>query len=141
MSNQELTQQLEKRVEEIFEYLFNELPKFFQGIRRSRSSLTLTGQFRETKQASIINLYPSRSEYELGLYWEIYDLRFREYFGISEDKALSIIPQEREPWSYGTPSVQSQSEKEEWSGYSGYMKIDAAKEFVRQLSELDSSTF
>lgn len=131
----------ENGVGEIYAYLATELPAYFDGIRRTRSSLTLVGRFRERKRASIMNLYPIKSDVERGLNWEIYNLRFREYFELTEEEAASIIPANRQPWKYGTPGDQAayrQSDiEEEWAGYTGYVKMDDALAFVNSLKGLN----
>jgi hypothetical protein len=130
----------ERGVGEIYAYLFNELPQYFRGINRTRSSIAFTGEFRETKRSAIFNLIPTDSDSEHGLRWQLYDLRFREYFNISEEKLLSILPSERESWKYGTPGDQkSYAERdilEQWSGYSGYIQMPDARKFIQFLQEL-----
>jgi uncharacterized protein YeaO (DUF488 family) len=130
----------ENGVGEVYQYLSQELPRYFQGVRRTRSSLSLVGPFREIKRATIFNLIPGESDEENGLNWQVYDLRFREFFGITEEKALFILPSNKSPWQYGTTGDQvayKESEVSEfWKGYTGYIKIDEAKKFIRALSEL-----
>ncbi|MCW3988805.1 MAG: endonuclease NucS [Candidatus Bathyarchaeota archaeon] len=130
----------ERGVGEVYSYLFNELQQYLRGTNRTRSSIAFTGEFRETKRSAIFNLIPTDSDSEHGLRWQLYDLRFREYFNISEEKLLSILPSDREPWRYGTPGDQkSYAERdilEQWSGYTGYIKMPEARKFIQFLQEL-----
>ena len=130
----------ERGVGEVYSYLFNELQQYFRGTNRTRSSIAFTGEFRETKRSAILNLIPTDSDSEHGLRWQLYDLRFREYFNISEEKLLSILPSERESWKYGTLSDQKSYEErdilEQWSGYKGYIQMLEAIKFIQFLQEL-----
>ena len=132
----------EKGVGEVYQFLFEELPKFFDGMRTTRSSLSFVGRFRETRRAAIFNFIPKDSDSERGLNWQVYDLRFREFFDISEEKALSILPPIRTPWKYGTAGDQTAYREAEvselWQGYSGYFRMDDAKNFVQALSNLST---
>jgi len=130
----------ERGVGEVYSYLLNELQQYFRGTNRTRSSIAFTGEFRETKRSTIFNLIPTDSDSEQGLRWQLYDLRFREYFNISEEKLLSILPSEREPWKYGSPGDQKSYEERDilgqWSGYKGYFKMPEARNFIQFLQEL-----
>ena len=70
-------------------------------------------------------------------------MRFREYFNVGREQALSIYPVDREPWKYGTPGDQKKYEEEDildqWSGYTGYIGMDEAKKFVKKISEIHQS--
>ena len=127
-------------VGEVYTYLFEELQTYFSGVNRTRSSIAFTGQFREIKRAVIFNLIPTESDPERGLRWQVYDLRFREYFKISKEEALTILPSIREPWKYGSPGDQAVYEREnileQWSGYTGLMKLSEAKQFVRRIMDI-----
>ena len=131
----------EKGVGEVYNFLFIELQKYFDNVGRTRSSIAFRGDFRNIRRASIFNLIPLESDPEKGVRYQVYDLRFREYFNISVEQALSIYPVDREPWKYGTPGDQKRYEEEDildqWSGYTGYIKMDEAEKFVQKLSEIN----
>ena len=120
--------------------MFNELQKYFRGTNRTRSSIAFTGEFRDTKRSAIFNIIPTDSDSEHGLRWQLYNLRFREYFNVSEEKLLSLLPSDREPWKYGTLGDQKSYEErdilEQWSGYTGYIKMPEARTFIQFLQEL-----
>jgi len=134
----------EKGVGEVYNFLFIELQKYFDNVGRTRSSIAFRGEFRSKRRASIFNLIPPESDPENGVRYQVYDLRFREYFDIGIEQALSIYPVDREPWKYGTPGDQKRYEEEDildqWSGYTGYIRMDEAKKFVRKISEIHQST-
>ena len=127
----------EMGVGEVYNFLFIELQKYFDNVGRTRSSIAFRGEFRSTRRASIFNLIPPESDPEKGVRYQVYDLRFREYFNISVEQALSIYPADREPWRYGWPGDQKRYEEEDildqWSGYTGYMGMEEAKKFVHQI--------
>lgn len=133
----------EKGVGEVYNFLFVELQKYFDNVGRTRSSIAFRGEFRTIRRASIFNLIPPESNPEKGVRYQVYDLRFREYFNISVEQALSIYPVDREPWKYSYPGDQKKYEEEDildqWSGYTGYIEIDEAKKFVKKISEIYQS--
>lgn len=129
-----------REVGDEYRLLFEELQNYFEGINRTQTSIAFVGRFRDKRRASIFNLIPVKSEPDKGLLWQVYALRFIEFFGIEEDVMLSVIPENREPWKYGWAGDQKRWEKEgvldEWSGYQGYMKLDEAEQFIKRLSEM-----
>ena len=133
----------EKGVGDVYHYLFTELQNFFNSVSRTRSSISFRGKFRTTKRASIFNLIPKDSDPEKGVRYQVYNLRFREYFNISVEQAQSIYPVDREPWKYGTPGDQKKYEQEDivdqWSGYTGYVGMPEVKKFVQKISEIHRS--
>ena len=118
----------------------NELQNTFGSVRRTRSTVTFTGPFKDTKNAAMVNLIPAESSPEQGLCWQIYDLRFSEYLGITKQEVSEIIPARREPWKYGTPGDQkSYAERnivEAWSGYRGYINMDEARRFIEEVNRI-----
>ena len=128
----------EKGVGEIYSFLFTELQNYFDGVNRTRSSISFTGQYRTIQRAAIFNLIPTESDFESGLTWQVYLLRFCEFFGISKEKAKEIIPKNSESWSYGVPMDDSRYEG--YSGYTGFIKLEEAKEFVVRLREIKKSS-
>jgi len=133
----------EKGVGEVYNFLFIELQKFFDNVGRTRSSIAFRGEFRTTRRASIFNLIPPESDPDKGVRYQVYNLRFREYFNISVEQALSVYPIDRESWKYGTPGDQKRYEEEDiqdqWSGYTGYIGMDEAKKFIEKISEIHQS--
>ena len=131
----------ERGVGDTYSYLFGELQSIFQGVNRTRSSVAFTSQFREVKRASIFNLIPTESDSSMGLRWQVYALRFKEHFNLSEEQMNDILPSTRESWLYGTPGDQTSYRErdilEQWSGYTGFMKIDEAKQFIHKLKEIE----
>jgi Holliday junction resolvase-like predicted endonuclease len=130
-------------VGEVYKFLFIELQKYFDNVGRTRSSVAFRGEFRSTRRASIFNLIPPDSDPEKGVRYQVYDLRFREYFNISVEQAQSIYPVNREPWKYGTPGDQKKYEEEDildqWSGYTGYIEMSEAEKFIQKISEINQS--
>jgi len=133
----------EKGVGEVYNFLFIELQKYFDNVGRTRTSIAFRGEFRSTRRASIFNLIPPESDPEKGVRYQVYDLRFQEYFNVGIEQALSIYPVDREPWKYGTPGDQKKYEEEDildqWSGYTGYIRMNEAKKFVKKISEIHQS--
>lgn len=131
-----------REVGNVYKFLFDNLQNRFEGMNRTQTSISFLGHFREKRRASIFNLIPVNSDSNKGLLWQVYDLRFLEYFDIENDEMLSILPHDREPWKYGWPGDQKKWETkgvlDEWSGYQGYMKLKDAKEFISRLSEIQT---
>jgi len=129
-----------RKVGEVYRFLFENLQAFFEGMNRTQTSISFLGRFREKRRASIFNLIPVNSDPSKGLLWQVYDLRFLEFFDIEDDDMQSILPSDCEPWKYGWPGDQKKWETEgildEWSGYQGYIKLEDAKEFIIRLSEV-----
>lgn len=130
----------ERGVGDIYNYLFSELQVYFDGVNRTRSSIAFVGRFREIRRATIFNLIPLEGDLEKSLCWQVYDLRFREYFNLNVEDARMIYPKNREPWKYGAPgdqtSYEQQGIQDEWAGFTGFMNMDEARAFVKSLSEL-----
>lgn len=129
----------EHGVGEIYSYLFKELQGYFDAVNRTRSSISFTGEYRTIQRAAIFNLIPTESDSQNGLSWQVYLLRFSEYFDISKEEALEVIPSERETWSYGVPS--DDSRYEEYSGFKGLVKLEEAREFVAKLMEVKKQVY
>ena len=130
----------ERGVGDTYSYLFNELQTIFQGMNRTLSSIAFTGQFREVKRASTFNLIPTDSDSSKGLRWQVYSLRFKEHFNLSEDQTDEILPSHRELWTYGTPGDQKRYKEtdilEQWSGYTGYINLSEAKQFIEKIKQM-----
>jgi hypothetical protein len=131
----------ERGVGDTYSYLFNELQSIFQGMNRTRSSISFTGQFRTVKRASIFNLIPKESDSSQGLRWQVYALRFKEHFNLSNDQIEDIIPKNKEPWTYGTPGDQSINKEkdlhEQWSGYTGTLNLHEAKQLIEKIKKIE----
>jgi len=123
----------ERGVGKVYNYLVRELRSFFSGIGTTRSSLRFDGQFRGSKRA-ILSFIPRDSDEESGLCWQVYFLRFMEHFNLNEKEARSILPPDRKPWRYSGAGPQIE-EFDEWSGFTGYIKMEDAKQFVLNLKK------
>jgi hypothetical protein len=131
----------ERGVGDTYSYLFNELQSIFQGMNRTRSSISFTGQFRTLKRASIFNLIPTESNSSQGLRWQVYALRFKEHFNLSDDQIEDIIPSKKNRWTYGTPGDQNINKEndlhEQWSGYTGLLNIHEAKQLIEKIKKIE----
>lgn len=129
-----------KNVGTVYDFLLTELQPQFNGVGRTRSSLTFRGRFRDTRSATILSLLPSESDPEKGLSYQLYMLRFREYFDLTEETALELLPPGNEPWTYGAPGDQASYEEagvlDQWSGYTGFINYEDAEKFVDKLKQV-----
>jgi uncharacterized protein YeaO (DUF488 family) len=130
----------EHGVGDIYTFLLNELQKIFGSVRRTMSTATFAGPFKDVKNSTMINLIPAESDLDRGLCWQVYDLRLSDFLGIKKEELLQILPTQRQPWKYGGLGEQKkhldENVLEEWSGYKGYMKMDDAKKFIDALFEI-----
>jgi len=130
----------ERGVGDVYSYLLSELQAIFQSMNRTRSSISFNGQFREVKRASIFNLIPKDSDPSKGLRWQVYALRFKEYFGLSDEQVNEILPPNREPWTYGGVGEHKRYEEmgvlDQWSGYTGYITLSEAEEFIDKIKKV-----
>jgi uncharacterized protein YeaO (DUF488 family) len=113
-------------VEEIYTKLVEGLQNLFDQTGTTRSSVTFKGH----RQNTILSLIPGESNGSSGLRFQVYSTRLAEYLGISEQDAISLLPEHREEWEYyrGAPP--------EWSGFAGYFEdLDAAHRFLATISK------
>lgn len=121
----------------MYKYLLDKLQNYFESVGHTRSSIAFNGLFRDIKRATIFNLIPPESEPDKGGFYQVYALRLKEYLNISDEELMKILPKNREPWKYATPSKerleQEEDYLEQWSGYKGYIDMEEAKRFVNEL--------
>jgi len=130
LSYMELSQMArENGVSEMYEMLFKELEGYFEGKRRTLSSIAFTGNVLGIKKGAIFSLIPTKSNPDDGLMFQVFIYRFSEYFGIDLKEAESLLPTNRKKWAYYDNAPQ------EYQGFEGYFKN--MKEVEDFLSELD----
>lgn len=95
----------------------------------SRTMLRFKGKI-EGREKAIFNLIPEKSNYEQGLCFQIYLLRFVAYANLSEELVLDILPSNKREWKY-YPSADEDS-----SGYEGFFRND--EEVEKFLSGLQN---
>lgn len=88
----------EKGVKELYRYAVVGLERFFQK-HTTRSSIGFTANF-DGRQLIVVSLIPQESNPTDGLRFQLYFLRFRTRFNLSEETALAILPSRREPYIY-----------------------------------------
>jgi hypothetical protein len=116
-----------KGVGDIYNYLARGLVRLFDQKGTTRSSLAFTGR-QDGKMNTIFSLIPEGSDPETGLKFQVYVKRFCKYFGISEDDAMKILPENKKEWHY-TPEP-------EYSGFEGFFKnLDQAQDFLKKLQK------
>ncbi len=128
----------ENGVGDVYRYLAKELGHLFDSSRRMWGSIAYLGTVKNIKRASIFNLVPNDGSVEHGLRWQVYLLRFEEFFNLTEEEVLSVLPEIREKWTYSASSEQLEKEPEMWSGFTGYMNIEEAKQFIDRLRKATS---
>jgi len=116
-------------VGEVYTKLVEGLKKYFW-TGRTRSSITFHATLGESHN-TILSLIPGESSADEGLRFQVYTLRFAQCFGIREEEATSMMPdnkQESEPYS-GAPK-----------GHAGYFKdLDEVDNFLKGLEEVNRS--
>lgn len=120
----------EKGVLEIYNNLVANLTPMFDKKGTTASSFALTA-LQDGRDKTIFSLIPRESNPEEGLKFRIYLERFAKHFGISEEQAESILPENKRAWKYYS------SAPPELSGFEGFFKsIDEAEEFLSELRDL-----
>lgn len=113
---------------EIYETLATELSKHFN-IRTTRSSLNFWGHFAESKNASLMNLFPGRDFEGGGLYFNLYIHRISENLGVPRETIIAALPAGYKAWEY-CAGVQ-----EDMTGYEGTFKnLEEVKRFLDALN-------
>lgn len=130
LSTEELSKMAEDRgVGEFYKKLTSALEKIFIKTT-TRSSLAFYGTIGDGKK-SIFSLIPTHSSQEEGLKFQIYVLRFIDYFNIDRETLLSMLPENKEDWKY------YQGADEYFSGYTGYFKKEEeVNKFIIMLGTL-----
>ena len=94
----------------------------------TRSSLGFAAML-EASRKTVFSVLPGESTATDGLRFQVYIERLKELFGLSDEDALSLIPQCREPWKY------YESADADLSGFQGYFVNQAdIDRFVRGLA-------
>lgn len=88
----------EKGVKELYRQAVAGLERFFQR-HTTRSSIGFTASFHGSRK-TVVSLIPQESNATDGLRFQLYFLRLRTFFNLSEETALEILPSRREPWIY-----------------------------------------
>ena len=115
---------------EMYKILVNKMPSFFDGRSTTRSSIVFIGYFGDSRN-NIFSLLPPESDNENGLRFQVYINRFAEYFKISTEKAISILPEHKEEWEY------SLGASDEYKGFAGFFsKIEEVHDFIRNLQAI-----
>jgi uncharacterized protein YeaO (DUF488 family) len=83
-------------VGEIYATLVEGLRNLFDQTGTTRSSVAFKGRSQNT----ILSLIPGESSGDSGLRFQVYNTRLAEYLGISEEEAISLLPEEKEEWEY-----------------------------------------
>lgn len=96
----------------------------------TRSSIGFAAKL-DSGRKNIVSLIPKESNATTGLRFQIYLLRLRTFFNLSEDAVLAILPSQREPWIY------YESAGPDFSGFQGFFANDA--EVNRFLDGLKAS--
>jgi len=88
----------EKGVQELYRYAVANLEVYFQK-HTTRSSIGFTSLFNGRRK-SLVSFIPQQSNASDGLRFQLYSLRLRTLFGLSEDSDLAMLPSRRDPWIY-----------------------------------------
>jgi hypothetical protein len=91
----------------------------------TRSSIGFAGIFDNSRK-NIISLLPGESNRNDGLLFQLYLERFKELFGLSEEVALALLPQRRQPWKY------YEAASDDFSGFRGYFANEAEVDHLLQ---------
>lgn len=95
----------------------------------TRSSICFAGIFDKSRK-TVISLLPGESDASKGLRFQVYLERLKRLFGLSDEQALEILPQQREPWKY------YESAGPDLSGFRGYFSMGQEVErFLQGLAQ------
>ena len=111
-------------VGELYTTLVEGLRPLFDQVGTTRSSVA----FKGNRQNTILSLIPSESSGSSGLRFQVYSTRLAEFFGISEQEAISLLPERREHWEYYKGATA------DWAGFAGFFEdLEAGKRFLAAL--------
>jgi hypothetical protein len=79
----------------------------------TRTSIGFAGIFDKSRK-NVLSLLPGESTPSEGLRYQLYLERFKKAFGLSEEEALALLPQHRDPWKY------YEAASDDFSGFRGY---------------------
>ena len=83
----------------------------------NRSSMAFYGSIGDGKK-SIFSLIPTQSSQEEGLKFQVYVSRFINYFNITREALISILPRDKEDWKYFGGA------DEDYSGLIGHFRTE-----------------
>ncbi|HMG75356.1 MAG TPA: hypothetical protein VK582_17800 [Pyrinomonadaceae bacterium] len=117
-------------VNHLYQRLVTELEKRFIVRGRTRSSLPFRGHVNGGLH-TIISLLPPASNPANGLRFEIYIQRLANYAGLQTEKAVELLPANREEWVLG------ETYSEDYSGYDGFFSnIEEVDRFLAGLQHV-----
>lgn len=130
LRQEELSRIAEERgLGEFYKILTMSLEKYFIKTT-NRSALAFYGSIGDGKK-SIFSLIPTQSSQEEGLKFQVYTLRFTNYFNIDKDRLLSMLPENKKDWKY-YPDADA-----DYSGCTGYFQTENdVNKFITWLSTL-----
>jgi len=117
-------------VGELYTLLVEGISNAFNRIGFTQSTISFIGRF-EGSQSVIMNLFPKDSNSEKGIKFIVYIPRMAQHFHITEDKAISVLPSNKEKWAYykGAPP--------DLTGYTGFFESsDEVSVFIKNLSDI-----
>lgn len=121
----------ERGVGDLFNALVEGLKMSFDGMGRTRSSLTFKGR-RGSGKGVMISLIPKDEEQAEGLKFQIYEKRLLEYLGIERNDLISVLPRDHHAWEYVAGSGP------DWCGYEGrFTSMEEVKAFLHLFNKND----
>lgn len=130
LSYEELQETADRNgIGELYRRLTEELTNHFDQTGTTRSSIVFIGIMGESRN-TIFSIIPMESNSTDGLRFQVYIKRFSEYFDIDMEKAIAMLPENKEEWKFykGAPS--------EWSGYAGFFgSMEDVERFLTRLGE------
>jgi hypothetical protein len=113
----------EAGVAELYDYAVTALGAVLNK-RRTRSSIAFRGSFDGSRKV-VISLLPGESSDEEGLRYQIYKSRFAELATVPNADVESLMPDQREDWSY------VERPDPDWQGFEGFI---TAREEIDRLA-------
>ncbi len=114
-------------VGDIYTTLFDRLRPLFDQVGTTRSSVA----FKGNRQNTILSFIPGESSVSGGLRFQVYSTRLADFFGISEQEAISLLPEHREYYKGATP---------DWAGFAGFFQyLEAGNRFLATINEVSKS--
>ncbi len=111
-------------VGDIYTTLVEGVKRVFDRVGTTRSSVTFHGNSQNT----ILSFIPSESSVSDGVRFQVYNTRLADFLGISEQEAISLLPEQREHWEYYKGAVPRDS------GFVGFFEdLEASNRFIAAL--------
>ncbi len=118
----------ENEIFDIYEYLVENLEKYFDQRATTGSSIVFIGLMgKNESRNTILSILPGESNSEKGLQYKVYMDRFKDYFNLDKKKAINIFPDYTE------------SRTTDWAGEEGegcFKNKSQVKEFLQKLKEV-----